>query len=78
MEEEEPGLRHSTFEIPARHPSGEIRRDVRHVTQEYRVKVQDGNLHLGLTSIQMVYNAKREKKRMKVLELILKDAHIAM
>lgn len=51
MEEQEPGLRHFTFEISARHPSGEIRWDVGHVTQEYRVKVQDGDLHLGLTSI---------------------------
>lgn len=55
MEEQEIGLRHFTFEIPARYPSGDVKWKVRYVTLKYNLKVQDGDLYLGLTSLQMAF-----------------------
>lgn len=38
MEEQETDLRHSTFEISARHPSGGVKWEAGYVTLEYYVK----------------------------------------
>lgn len=42
MEEQEIGLRHSTFETPARPPSGDVKWEVRYVTLQYNLKALKG------------------------------------
>lgn len=63
MDEQEIGLRHSTFEIPARPPSGEVKWEVGYVTLQYNLKAQDGELYLGLTSLQMAFITTTTTKR---------------
>lgn len=50
MEEQESGLRQSTFEISAGYPSGDMKWEASYLTLEYWAKVQDGDLHLKLTA----------------------------
>ena len=49
--EEEIDLRHFTFEIPARHPSEDVKWEDGYVILLERVKVQDEDLQLELTSL---------------------------